>query len=438
MRGFQNKKAVAWIVMLTFLFTCIMPSGTALAGVDETHLQIVAQGETSYYLKGESGTSSDNDVQISKMITATENENEFDIELKVITKENLQELTTLKREAAVVLVVDISTSMRNSINNMTRIDAAEAVAKEFVADYAESFTDTALFSLVTFHRNAAAYNFAGDYWIDLAEGNNVAATQTVIDGLNGMIGTSGTNIAGGIRVAEHLLSNLPADAPSTRYVILLTDGEPNRQITGDSGYTVSGGNSVGTTSGRNAANTEAAAIKALNPVPTVYTIGFSSDTQNSKTFLEGLATSAAHYSYAATPNDLTATFEAITQSIILLANAWQVTDPMGTDILGSESIQLGENIQFLGFYNASGALQNSPLTNELGEYSKVVDVDGVDTIDWNLKITGAQEIAAGTYEYTLKYKVRLDTTASGFEAGKAYDTNGTTELVYEFSRKTAI
>ena len=89
MRGFKNKKAVAWIVMLVFLFTCVMPSGTALAGVDETHLQIVAQGETSYYLKGESGTSSNNDVQISKMITATENENEFDIELKVITKENL-------------------------------------------------------------------------------------------------------------------------------------------------------------------------------------------------------------------------------------------------------------------------------------------------------------------------------------------------------------
>ena len=64
MRGFKNKKAVAWIVMLVFLFTCVMPSGTALAGVDETHLQIVAQGETSYYLKGESGTSSDNDVQI--------------------------------------------------------------------------------------------------------------------------------------------------------------------------------------------------------------------------------------------------------------------------------------------------------------------------------------------------------------------------------------
>ena len=341
MRGFKNKKAVAWIVMLVFLFTCVMPSGTALAGVTETNAQIVRQGEISYYLEGEIGSSRNNDVQVSKMITATENENEFDIELKVITKENLQELTTLKKEAAVVLIMDTSKSMQWDDNgagycvecgkhfdnaqshscrvagsgdgvyanqgtneNPMRITTAVNAANSFIEDFAANFTDSAMISLVTFNYKAVAKNFYGNYWLDLAEGDNVNTITDYVDSLDDYNPNlaankrttaldSGTNIAASLQVAYNLLNDLDENAPTKRYVILLTDGAPNRNIgTVISDYEIADEKN---SSKYYTEATEKAGL--LKNKATVYSVGFSKDVANDINFLKGLATSEAHYSY---------------------------------------------------------------------------------------------------------------------------------------------
>ena len=495
----KKKKWMAWVVLLTFLFTSFMPTnllaGNSVASAEETTQEYTPEQQTqydkqiektinkggvSYYKEGKEGKNEKlSDVEISKLITLTGTENEFDIELKVITKENVKVLETLQKEAAVVLVMDTSKSMQwdasgggycvkcekyvknaddgthnhkndnlggngdcvyargaVSPNNTAyedepmRITTAVNAATSFVTSFKNSFSDKAMFSLVTFNEKANAVALdSNKYWVNLNENNYLETANAAINNLAMYSSNeeyhkrtsklaSGTNIAGGLQVAVNLLKELPADAPKNRYVILLTDGDPNRGIRGsEDGYTVSGIKDG--VDWKKSANTAAEKVKKK---ATIYTVGFSKDVSDAN-FMKGLATSPDKYSYAATSDKLDAEFKKITTSITLLANAWQVLDPMG------------DNIQFLGFYDTNGTLQPS-LSNGKETYCKIEKKNEVDTIDWDLKKTGAAHKDGG-YEYTLKYKVRLDTTDTDFKSGEFQDTNGKTTLEYIVKKQNA-
>ena len=350
----KKKKWMAWVVLLTFLFTSFMPTnllaGNSVASAEETTQEYTPEQQTqydkqiektinkggvSYYKEGKEGKNEKlSDVEISKLITLTGTENEFDIELKVITKENVKVLETLQKEAAVVLVMDTSKSMQwdasgggycvkcekyvknaddgthnhkndnlggngdcvyargaVSPNNTAyedepmRITTAVNAATSFVTSFKNSFSDKAMFSLVTFNEKANAVALdSNKYWVNLNENNYLETANAAINNLAMYSSNeeyhkrtsklaSGTNIAGGLQVAVNLLKELPADAPKNRYVILLTDGDPNRGIRGsEDGYTVSGIKDG--VDWKKSANTAAEKVKKK---ATIYTVGFSKD-----------------------------------------------------------------------------------------------------------------------------------------------------------------
>ena len=159
------------------------------------------------------------------------------------------------------------------------------------------------------------------------------------------------------------------------------------------------------------------------------------------TWLKGSATDntvgiGSGYYYASTNSaGLTDAFTSIFESMKTItqtnsAKAWQVTDPMGT------------NLAFVGFYDKNGALKSTS-TNLSGSFGAATENTATYTASakqfvWNLQKSG-YSLSNGTYTYMLKYRVRLTNEASGFKEGNTasgnttnqYVTNGTTSLTYQ-------
>lgn len=120
----KKKKWLAWVIMLTFLFTSFMPSNimagnsvAEAAGGSQSQGQLTVEDQIvsgkkensiKYISVEDDGTNGD--VQISKTVEAGDNENEFTIHLDVKTTESLEKIPTTA-DAAVVLVIDHSGSM---------------------------------------------------------------------------------------------------------------------------------------------------------------------------------------------------------------------------------------------------------------------------------------------------------------------------------------
>ena len=117
-----------------------------------------------------------------------------------------------------------------------------------------------------------------------------------------------------------------------------------------------------------------------------------------------------------------------TQTEHSVAASWVAEDPI---MSGNP-----DYIEFISFYDKSGALASASLTGTAGEGTEnTASWDGTeDTIDWNLKqsgyTTGAGDDGTTYYTYTLKYRVRLQNELDGFVENQPYATNGTTSLVY--------
>lgn len=111
-------------------------------------------------------------VTISKEIQATDVENQFDITLTVKTDEAI-EVSTKEPDAAIVLVIDVSTSMDYCAScgqfyghahwcenqDQTRLDAAKEAAKDFLADYAQGAEGAARYVSVIAYSDAS-----GGHW----------------------------------------------------------------------------------------------------------------------------------------------------------------------------------------------------------------------------------------------------------------------------------
>ena len=106
--------------------------------------------------------------------------------------------------------------------------------------------------------------------------------------------------------------------------------------------------------------------------------------------------------------DLSVKFENIAKLIKLGAQAWKVTDPMGQ------------------FINYGGAANSS--ASEDNKYTFANNI-----LTWDLKNSVPTELKTDqvtTYTYTLTYPITLNTAGAGFDAERAYATNGTTTLYY--------
>ena len=115
---------------------------------------------------------------MSKTIAGTGTENQFEITLEVTTTQKLDELK-VSADAAVVLVMDVSNSMKETLSgadtsdtSKMRITMAKTAAKDFLEKYADVEGDaTRMISVVEFGANAKTVLD----WTEVSGGTSTAA-----------------------------------------------------------------------------------------------------------------------------------------------------------------------------------------------------------------------------------------------------------------------
>ena len=181
-----------------------------------------------------------NTITLKKTATPTGNENEYKIDLEVITTETSY---TKAGDAATVLVIDVSGSMGDcaTCGNEeglahkfvhghafeSRIAAAQAAAKQFI-DAFKSDSAKRYVSVVRFSDNASV---ACD-WQDVSTQTGYNAVKTAIDRLKA---DGGTNLDAGLQTANTQLSKTTVASikANAKNVIALTDGMPTFYVGGD-------------------------------------------------------------------------------------------------------------------------------------------------------------------------------------------------------------
>ena len=396
------------------------------------------------------------DVTMTKRIDPA-GKDTFDITLVVTTKEKLEDVP-MSPDAAVVLVMDASDSMMQTVDGKKtdssddqRLTKAKTAAGTFVDNFAANANGAKRYvSVVKFNTNADTV--VG--WTDAAASE--ANRTDIKTGINGITTSAATNVEAGLQLAYNLLGASEVEKVASRFVVLLTDGAPVGHKTGNGDL-----NSVPGAYGRNWDSSEyvkesadkgtavAGKIKTDRKA-TLYTLAFASDSSTIYTetktetktahcpgsgwkteptcgnywphsahdyqeryeykvnhtvgeWLSGsVASSSDCHKKATNGDELNISFGQIVEQIKKLMQAWQVTDPMGAMV----------EFQGLRETNRNVEVKNGVLT-------------------WNLwQETPNYDEATGTYTYTLTYRVGLKTADPSFEEDTYYQTNGVTTLTY--------
>ncbi len=438
--------------------------------------------------------SGDGKVAHKKTIEKT-GENEFEITLSVKTMEEIKE-QAVSEDAAVVLVMDVSNSMKETVDGKEPDDASEQriyKAKEAAKNFIDSFAaDDAQRKVALVEFGSSAYTVQGWTDIDSAKsavdnvGINFEYPNCTIQGphthdvntiewggllgirwrcsvkgcdlyrettpiypwfnwywildreynghtheqtFNGPHGETltdggGTNIEGGLQLADNLLGSSDISNIKNRYVVLITDGVPtyhvyqgrdNSSLTfieGQSG----GGNYAAPSDYQNVPNV----ANSIKSQATLYTVSYASDKVKDK--VDGKTIDAWLASFAnknvAAGADIDLGLGQISQIIQNQAKAWILTDPIPASNYITFSFDDNEGIPDLA---------TNPGT-----------VFGYDStkgeLVWNLKADPPkrteQENGVTWHIYEETYTIRLNTAGKGFVEDKPYETNGTTTLSY--------
>lgn len=395
-----------------------------------------------------------NTVTLKKTATPTGNENEYKIDLEVITTETS---STKAGDAATVLVIDVSGSMdkcaecgytegysHNWIyghNFKSRIAAAQTAAKQFI-DAFKSDSAKRYVSVVRFSDNASV----ACEWKDVS---TLAGYKAAIKAIEGLSADGGTNLDAGLQTANIQLSQTTVASikANAKNVIALTDGMPTFYDGGDGKNGNHGNTGCPITNDRTAAS-----ATALKNSAALYTVCFGaardkcwsdwdynkrddtyeygswpnkkycSDSRHAQDgptvgdFLKNsIATQATNdktYAYnAANTNDLLDVFKSITDTITEGISAGTVKDglPTGVSFVGDAPTAFVEN------------------------------ADG--TYSWELIPKNAKKGTDGektTYTYTVSYVVTLETSDPEFDEGIYHALNTETTFtaggkVYKFN-----
>lgn len=380
----------------------------------------------------------DGKVKVNKTISATNEENVFDITLSVSTQEKIEEGSS-SPDAATVLVIDVSGSM-----NSSRMNSAKKAAQTFINSFAAEDANRKI-AIVKFSGSAQRGNKDGantvQAWTNASE-LKTTSNNILCDPINNLSAGGATCTEAGVMLGKNLLneelaSNSAIQGIENKNIILLTDGKPTLGVTdsAESKYESetsiicpqnSNGNSADT-DGQGTGTTcathedvETLTDELKKSGYGTYAIYVGNESVNcsrcdlNKSGSEWLAEDCGFTTYSASDDDLdelVKIFEKIVELIQMKAQAWIVTDPMG------------ENIDFQNFVTTS-SLENEFTTDDEG------------TITWDLKNSprGTSDTDSATNitttTYTLTYRVKLDTLAAGYTAGDYYPTNGVTELTY--------
>ena len=372
-------------------------------------------------------------IKTDKTIAAGENENEFFITLEVGTKEEIQ-YNELSEDAAVVLVIDLSGSMKEG----GRLEKAKQAALAFIEKFALSDGEKSL-------RKIAVVGFSGQQeisgWGSPRQKGIAAATTyqpwtdvgdaSVISAINGMSAEGGTCLQAGLILANNLLNSSAVANISNRNIVVLTDGCPTYYLTDDAAKDTSeetvGAPQTIRGSGSNTdhdthTKTESTARAILSSGVNVYSIFLGNDSVNCsgrgcglrKTGADWLRQDCGFITYAVeNAGDLSNIFGSISELIRLRAKAWIAEDP------------IAEQFDFVGFSDAPAA------ENEFYYDSTLKKVC------WNLRLSTPEGDAEDGFSiYRLTYKVRLNTLAPGYMANRYYPTNGITSVTWLIEKST--
>ena len=399
----------------------ILPMSAVAVGNGEAREyqdQIVKQGEEIVTSEGK--------VKHSKIIQQT-GENTFDITLQVKTSEEIKE-QVVSEDAAVVLVLDQSSSM--TYNNIKDL-------KKAVYGFVDTLTENVS---ATARREIAIVMFGSNADTELFWTNAVTDRWKVNQAVTGIEKTSneGTNIEGGLRLANNLLNHDKIKDIQNKYVILMTDGVPTFHVT-DRNETSSMMKMTGSRGGGSSAEHldwhDIYCTKGWDDLgesddipgqirekgAKLYTVSYKSGSienkkVNGQTIDNWLGSFADQHFQS--NDDISLGLENIAQIIVNQAKAWILTDPMG------EYIQFGLNEGITRVTNETQNIVRNP---------RKYNTD-TNTLIWDLKNDSLYEketIGNVTwYTYTLTYSVTLNNLKEGFSQNQNYDTNGTTKLTY--------
>lgn len=335
---------------------------------------------------------------------------------------------------------------------MSRLDEAKIAAKDFVAQFANETgadeKDKRMVAIVTFNSNA----YTKQNWIDVNSGDNLDAVQDIIDDLATDANTQngGTNIEAGLMLADNILradlgTNGAIEGYSNIYTIMLTDGIPTFYVRNSSNST---SEIAGTRGGFDKTDVtdvedvgdEASSIRSQGSI--LYSVCFGTingtDVWDTKPFgnwssanpattqnmtvgqwLSAFSNSA--YNGGESAKGLFESFDSIMMEIKKLAEAWQVTDTMGEDILYGNSVVIS---------NGQGGSLNNTITVAEDENSFVWNIR---TSDYDPSITTMETDedgnTSGVLGYTYKYTVTLDNLSSTYSPKTAEQATNTSALL---------
>ena len=434
----RSNRVLAVILTLAMVFGMI----PTLAFAAETSGKVEHQGELV--------TREDDHVQIMKTATKI-GENTFQIDLSVWTKDKVEKYIE-SIAAHVVLVMDTSGSMGASYNNF--LPDAKTAAHAFIeAMLGEGSATGNKIAIVDFDQTArTVHTFSNDI-------------TSLKSGINSLQASGGTNIQAGLQRAKALIDADKSDAQ--KFIVLLSDGEPTYHmevtavtsgttgintipmpnISGDSDYnggyysfyatafgsTVKGDGSNWKVTGNgryyvNWASGNSNRHRVVdNILPTlsqaklikdagieIYSIllgsGAGAAAEHTLQNVASGGSGTKYYVARANTTNLAEDFKNFAREIITSMKAWQVHDPMGT------------NIDFLA-WGTSGT----------PERPAFITWDGSDeSFTWNLLHSNspAPTNDNGMWKYTYSYRVTLDTSVEGFDSEFHYPTNDVTTLRY--------
>ncbi|MFV0518087.1 MAG: VWA domain-containing protein, partial [Aminipila sp.] len=227
-KSYSRFMAVTLAIMVAFTYSIPV---TAFAGILENTAEVVKQGETVYYDKNGNSVNDFNSgvVELNKNIKKLSGDNEFEITVKVRTKDEVQ-TSSKSKDSATVLVMDLSSSMNEYDGDDTnRLTEAKNAALQFLDSYVKNAGDSKReLSIVVFASGAKRYL----NWTDANDKNSqkgyLKIKKAIEDIEWGDVPQGGnTNIHGGLMLARNLWNVQNMSSILNKNVILLTDGVPN-------------------------------------------------------------------------------------------------------------------------------------------------------------------------------------------------------------------
>ena len=334
-------------------------------------------------------------------------DNTYNITLEVVTEQNL---STITKKSATILVIDTSGSMSDS----QRLTNAKRTAKEFVKTYAGENPDSGRYlAIVDF---ATVSNVALE-WTDVSSVQGKYKANTAIDSLRA---NGGTNLHAGLKQANQLFNdakvqNIEIDSRNT---IVLTDGAPTyylqkcekrlcfeKHVTiSNVKYDVMGSGSYGSKTINENTVKEAETLKGKSAIHTICYGAKNMETYRNgplvSTYLRDSIASETKNAYNAdNADELVKAFKAITETI--------------TSGLDGKGLSLFDGSA--PFVSVSGLPESIQQTT--------------DGFTWTLKdATTSTEGNKTYYTYKLTYTVTLDADNTEFVEGEWYPLNGKTYI----------